>query len=104
MQIVLNKSGECGGCVYFNRTWDHERCKSCERNPQIAQYLKDNKTKPDKNLLPDGVFDETSDSPLGRLAEANKAELGQMGVSPAAVDQMMKRHDLRGPPATRKRS
>jgi len=103
MQYILNKIGECSGCVFFNRQYDHEKCRYCERNPAIATALKDNKTKPDKGLLPDGVFDEPPGSPLSKISDANKAELGEMGVNPGAVDALMKKHDLRSNPLTRKR-
>ena len=103
MQYTLNKIGECAGCIFFNRQYDHEKCRYCERNPLIASVLKDNKTKADKNLLPDDVFTPEQRGELDRVPQANKEVLGEMGVAPSAVDTMFKRHDQRGNPRTKPR-
>lgn len=103
MQIILNKIGECHGCVFFTMQRDHEKCRYCERNPIIATALKDNKSKPDKNLLPDDAFTPEQRGELDRVQQANQTELGSAGVAPGAVDRMFQEHGRRGPPATRKR-
>jgi len=103
MQIILNKIGECAGCVYYNRQYDHEMCRFCERNPVIGTVLKDNKTKPVKDLLPNDVFTPEQMGELAKVPSANKEVLAEMGVSPGAVDSMFKRHDNRGAPARKPR-
>ena len=103
MQYVLNKIGECGGCIFFNRQYDHEKCRYCERNPVIASVLKDNKTKADKDLVPDDAFTPEQRGELDKVPAANKEVLAEMGVAPGAVDSMFRKHDQRGPPSRKPR-
>lgn len=101
MQVVLNKLGECSGCMYFNGKYDADECRRCERNPHIPSLLKDMKKKlvaPGGGLVPEVAFDEPEGSPLKAIEDANKKELTDFGIASSAIERLQNEHKkLMGP-------
>lgn len=102
MHVVLNKVGECAGCMFFDNTFSAETCRYCERNPNIVAALRDNKRK-QPGALPPEALESGPDDPLKKMDQLNAAELAQFGVTREAIDRMQRDHEARNRPQDRKR-